>query len=86
MDPVGGVVDDLSPEELATRLDAGANSVAQLVWQLARVEDDHVANTGQVWTAAGPHKAFGLPFRPGVTGYGHGPHRWRRCAASTARR
>ncbi|MDT0319964.1 mycothiol transferase [Streptomyces millisiae] len=75
-DLVDDVVDGLSPEELATRLDEGANSIAWLVWHLARVEDDHVADvagTEQVWTAAGWHEAFGLPFGPGVTGYGHGP-------------
>jgi uncharacterized damage-inducible protein DinB len=75
-DLVHGAVDGLGPEELATRLDEGANSIAWLVWHLARVEDDHVADvagTEQAWTAAGWHEAFGLPFAPAATGYGHSP-------------
>lgn len=75
-DLVRGAVADLTPEELATQLEEGTNSIAWLVWHLARVEDDHVADaagTEQVWTAAGWHEAFGLPFPPSATGYGQGP-------------
>jgi uncharacterized damage-inducible protein DinB len=67
-------VDGLSPEQLATRPAAHANSIGWLVWHLARVQDDHVAEVSgleQVWTAKGWHERFGLPFEPADTGYGH---------------
>lgn len=67
------VVEGLSPEQLAYRPDGKANSIAWLVWHLARVQDDHVAAAGgldQVWTAQGWVGRFGLPFQPSATGYG----------------
>jgi hypothetical protein len=67
------VVEGLTPEQLAFRLDADANSIAWLVWHLTRVEDDHVsavADTEQAWKAKGWLERFGLPFRPGDHGYG----------------
>ncbi|GAA3715696.1 mycothiol transferase [Streptomyces tremellae] len=67
-------VDGLGPEELATRLDDGANSITWLVWHLTRVQDDHVADAAgseQVWTAEGWSDRFELPFKPAATGYGH---------------
>jgi uncharacterized damage-inducible protein DinB len=70
------VVRGLSAEQLATRVDAEANSIAWLVWHLTRIQDDHVAEVAgleQVWTAQGWAERFGLPFEPGATGYGHGP-------------
>ncbi|MGH3491255.1 MAG: mycothiol transferase [Actinopolymorphaceae bacterium] len=69
------VVDGLSPDDLAYRLDDRANSIAWLVWHLTRVQDDHVADaagTEQVWTAQGFVDRFGLPFDPSETGYGQG--------------
>ncbi|MCA1218389.1 mycothiol transferase [Streptomyces sp. 8L] len=67
-------VDGLSAEELATRLDDGANSITWLVWHLTRVQDDHVADAAgsdQVWTAEGWSDRFELPFTSAATGYGH---------------
>lgn len=67
------VVDGLSVEQLAVRLDGEANSIAWLVWHLTRVQDDHVsdaAGTEQVWTVAGWADRFGLPFDAAATGYG----------------
>lgn len=75
-DEVHPTVQGLTPEELSVRLDGQANSIAWLVWHLARVQDHHVADaagTEQVWTAEGWADRFGLPFDPGATGYGHGP-------------
>ncbi|MPY83893.1 MAG: DUF664 domain-containing protein [Actinophytocola sp.] len=69
-------VDGLSPDELAYRVDDGANSVAWLVWHLTRIQDDHVcdaASTEQAWTAQGWADRFGLPFTVEDTGYGHSP-------------
>lgn len=68
------VVDGLSPEQLAARLDDRANSIGWLVWHLTRVQDDHVAGVAgveQVWTAKGWRDRFGLPFSARSIGYGH---------------
>jgi Protein of unknown function (DUF664) len=68
------VVDGLTPEQLAFRVDPGANSIAWLVWHLTRVQDDHVADAAQaeqVWTSQGWVERFGLPLDPLATGYGH---------------
>jgi Protein of unknown function (DUF664) len=70
------VVDGLTPEQLAFRVDPEANSIAWLVWHLTRIQDDHVADVAgveQVWTAQGWAERFGLPFDPLDTGYGHRP-------------
>jgi hypothetical protein len=70
------VVGDLTPEQLAFRVDPEANSVAWLVWHLTRIQDDHVAaafQAEQVWTSQGWVERFGLPFDPRDTGYGHRP-------------
>jgi hypothetical protein len=68
------VVDGLTPEQLAFRVDPEANSVAWLVWHLTRIQDDHLADAGgfqQAWTSQGWVERFGLPFHPHATGYGH---------------
>jgi uncharacterized protein DUF664 len=68
------VVDGLTPEQLAFRVDPEANSIAWLVWHLTRIQDDHlagVAGAEQAWTAQGWVERFGLPFDPRDTGYGH---------------
>ena len=65
-------VHGLNSGQLAARLDHDANSVAWLIWHLARVQDDHVAGAfgvPQVWTEYG--KRFELPFGPADIGYGH---------------
>src|SRR4051812_6450570 len=71
---VHDVVDGLSPDDLAVRLDADANSIAWLIWHLTRVQDDHisgVAGTEQLWTSGGWEERFGLPFSSSSIGYGH---------------
>jgi uncharacterized damage-inducible protein DinB len=73
-DDVHGAVRGLTPEQLAVRIDADANSIAWLVWHLTRIQDDHVAAAArveQVWTSAGWVERFGLPFEPWATGYAH---------------
>jgi Protein of unknown function (DUF664) len=68
------VLDGLTPEQLAFRADPEANSIAWLVWHLTRIQDDHLADAGQlqqVWTSQGWVERFGLPFHPRATGYGH---------------
>jgi uncharacterized damage-inducible protein DinB len=67
-------VDGLDEDALAFRPDAGANSIAWLVWHLTRVQDDHIADvagTVQLWTSGGWAERFGLPFETDATGYGH---------------
>lgn len=67
------VVDGLTDEQLVHRPTPDANSIAWLVWHLARVQDDHVAEVAgrdQVWTARGFADRFDLPFELGATGYG----------------
>src|SRR6202161_1301272 len=64
-------VEGLTASQLTARLDEDANSIAWLCWHLARVQDDHVAGAfgvEQVWPAF--MDRFGLPFGPGVIGYG----------------
>jgi Protein of unknown function (DUF664) len=66
-------VDGLTEDQLATRPAPDANSIAWLVWHLARVQDDHVADvagTEQVWTGQGFVTRFDLPFDSSATGYG----------------
>src|SRR3954468_9431206 len=66
-------LEGLSAEDLAHRPGGTGNSIAWLLWHLARVEDDHVAGlTGgeQAWTAEGWHERSGLPFDPAAHGWG----------------
>lgn len=68
------VTKDLPQVASVWRPDPDANSIAWLVWHLARVEDDHVAHLAgreQVWTSAGWCERFALPFDPAAHGYGH---------------
>ncbi|PXA72283.1 mycothiol transferase [Cryobacterium arcticum] len=61
------------PELLEYRADPQANTIAWLVWHLTRVQDDHIAGLmdgPQLWTTAGWHKRFDLPFAASATGYG----------------
>lgn len=67
------VLEGLPDEALGWRADPDANTIAWLVWHLARVQDDHVAGLGggdQVWhTAAWPAR-FGLDPADDRIGYG----------------
>ncbi|WP_414944093.1 mycothiol transferase [Amycolatopsis sp. cmx-11-32] len=69
-------VEGLSVEQLAASPAPGANTIAWLVWHLARVQDDHIADlmgTEQIWTAQGWLDRFALPFPAADIGYGHRP-------------
>ena len=71
---VRGATEGLTVDQLAYRVDPGANSIGWLIWHLSRVQDDHIADaagTEQVWTAAGWDKKFGLQLDRMSTGYGH---------------
>lgn len=69
-----GAVRGLSREALAWRPMGHGNSIAWLVWHLARIQDAQVADiagTSQVWTTDGWYERFALPFGPEEHGYGH---------------
>jgi len=71
---VADVLDGLTPEQLAYRIDADANPVSWLVWHLTRVQDDHVAaafGVPQVWSSEGWARRLGLPTVMMDHGYGH---------------
>lgn len=73
-DVVHGAVEGLGPDELALRLDEGANSVAWLIWHLTRIQDDHLADVigaEEIWTTQGWSGRFELPFPVRSTGFGH---------------
>ena len=66
-----GIAADLDDETLHHRPGGTGNPVGWLLWHLARVQDDHVADlagTEQVWERW--RERFGLPFAPDATGYG----------------
>lgn len=68
-------VDGLDVPALVWHPDPGANPIAWLVWHLARIQDDHLAElagTEQVWED-GWAARFGLPATTMQTGFGHGP-------------
>ncbi|HLH45994.1 MAG TPA: DUF664 domain-containing protein [Acidimicrobiales bacterium] len=67
-----GVVDGLTPEQLAWRADAEANTIAWLVWHLTRIQDDHIADVAgeeQSWRTDGWARRFDLPWDDSETGY-----------------
>jgi uncharacterized damage-inducible protein DinB len=64
----------LSAGQLNHRPAGRLNSITWLLWHLARVQDDHVADVAgveQVWTSAGWIDRFALPLPPASHGYGH---------------
>jgi hypothetical protein len=73
---VVGVADGLDAETAAFRPDPEANSVAWLLWHLARIQDDHVADVAgvrQAWVERGWAGRLNLPFDEHDTGFGHTP-------------
>ena len=69
-------VDGLDRAELLWRPDMAANSIAWLVWHLARIQDDHVAEVAghdQVWVREAWGASFGLPTDTRDTGFDDGP-------------
>jgi hypothetical protein len=61
-------------DELTEPVAPGANTIAWLVWHLARVQDHHVAElleTDQIWATGDWAPQFGLDPDPANTGYGH---------------
>ncbi len=67
-------VEGVDLERLVEPPAPGANTIAWLVWHLARVQDDHVAEIlgeEQLWASGDWARHFGLDPDPSNTGYGH---------------
>jgi hypothetical protein len=54
---VHDVVDGMTPDQLAQRVDSKANSIAWLVWHLTRIQDDHIADAAGVEQHPGTRSA-----------------------------
>ncbi|TQL53999.1 mycothiol transferase [Subtercola boreus] len=70
---VHGVLRGVTQADLAARIDPEANTIAWLVWHIARGQDAQVAalaGSEQVYTSAGWYERFDLPFPPSASGYG----------------
>jgi Protein of unknown function (DUF664) len=64
----------LAPDQLARQPGPGRNTIAWLVWHLARVQDSHIAElipADQLWVSGEWAGRIGLPPDPADTGYGH---------------
>lgn len=71
---VTGALAGLDEHQLTERVGPRANTVAWLVWHLAREQDVQVAalaGTEEVWTAGGWARRFDLPLADDEDGYGH---------------
>jgi uncharacterized damage-inducible protein DinB len=73
---VHAAVEGLSPDDLNTAPQDGANSISWLVWHLTRIQDDHLADVArqeQVWLSGDWADRFSLGLPAHDTGYGHTP-------------
>lgn len=73
---VHAVLDGIEELRLSWQPAPGANTIAWLVWHLARVQDAQIADvagTDQIWTSQGWYERFALPFPPSASGYGQSP-------------
>lgn len=76
-DLVPAVLDGLDETQLAHRPGGTSNPIGWLVWHLARVQDDHLADAlgggreHQVWLVDGWERRFALDLPAEDTGYGH---------------
>ena len=67
-------VEGVGTDRLTESPASGANTIAWLVWHLARVQDHHIAEileADQLWVGGGWAPQFGLEPDPWNTGYGH---------------
>jgi hypothetical protein len=67
-------VDGVDLDRLTEPISPGTNTIAWLVWHLARVQDHHVAEllgAEQIWVGGDWARRFGLDPDPSNTGYGH---------------
>jgi len=71
---VRSAVDGLDADQLVAAPGEGANTIAWLIWHLARVQDHHVSEllgVPQQYLADGWHERFGRGPDPEDHGYGH---------------
>ena len=61
-------LDGISEDTLTGRVDPEANTIAWLVWHIARIQDDHVAGVAGQKQAGQP--TVGRPLRPSVPARG----------------
>jgi hypothetical protein len=67
-------IEGLDVDQLTEPPAEGANTIAWLIWHLARVQDHHIAqvlDTDQIWVGGDWARRFGLDPDPSNTGYGH---------------
>ncbi|MEQ8718975.1 MAG: DinB family protein [Acidimicrobiales bacterium] len=67
-------VDGLDLEQLNHLPAPGTNSIAWLIWHIARVQDHHMSemfDVDQIWVGGGWASRFGLEPDPSDIGYGH---------------
>src|SRR5579884_2559565 len=73
---VRGAVEGVTHDQLTEAPRPGANTIAWLLWHLARLQDHHMAEIlgeAQLWVTGDWAALFGLAPDPNNTGYGHGP-------------
>ena len=71
---VTAVLEGLDLDKVNWRPGGAGNSIAWLIWHLARIQDEQiaaVAGTGSVWQAGSYAERFAFPLDAGDTGYGH---------------
>jgi hypothetical protein len=67
-------VEGMPAAQLTEAPGPSANTIAWLIWHLARVQDHHISellDEDQLWVTGGWAARFGLPPDPHNTGYGH---------------
>lgn len=73
-DEIPSLLDGLNEAALTWRPAPNANTIGWIVWHLARVQDDHIADVAgepQAWLENDWEERFGLPFPPEAHGWGH---------------
>lgn len=74
-------VEGLDASDLVWAPGPGANTIAWLIWHVARVQDHHISellDEPQLWLSGSWAANFGLEPDPSNTGYGHRPADVRR--------
>jgi hypothetical protein len=67
-------IEGVDLDELTQASSPGRNSIAWLIWHLARIQDHHVSallGEEQIWITENWSSQFGLEPDPSNTGYGH---------------
>ena len=73
---VSGVLEGLELDKVNWRPGGEGNSIAWLLWHLARIQDEQIAEVAGIdgiWSAAGYAPRFAFALDEKDTGYGHSP-------------